>query len=80
LLADLNGDGKLDIASANVMADNVAVLINEGNLNFAPAVLYGTGFSPSMLVGVEAPQGSLLDLMSVNEGSTDLTFLLHAPK
>jgi hypothetical protein len=79
-LADLNGDGKLDIASANVMADNVAVLVNEGNLNFAPAVLYGTGASPVMLIGVEANRVGLPDLVTVNEFANNLNFLLHAPK
>jgi hypothetical protein len=58
----------------------VAVLLNEGNLNFAPAVLYGTGASPVMLIGVEAGAGGLPNLLSVNEESNDLNILLHVPK
>jgi FG-GAP-like repeat len=80
LLADLNGDGKLDIASANVSGNNVAVLVNQGNLKFAPAILYGTGGSPAMLVSADFNGDGLPDMASVNQYSGSLTILFHAPK
>ncbi len=39
-LADLNGDGFLDIVTANYGTDTVAVLLNQGDGNFAPAHNY----------------------------------------
>ena len=37
-VGDFNGDGKLDLATANVNADNVSVLLGNGNGTFqAPA-------------------------------------------
>ena len=80
LLADLSGSGRLDIASANVMADDVAVFVNKGGLNFAPAVLYGTGASPVMLIGAEVNRDGLLDLLSLNQFANDLNILFHLPQ
>jgi hypothetical protein len=42
-IADLNGDGKSDIAVANQFYDAVDVFINNGNGTFATKVDYTTG-------------------------------------
>jgi hypothetical protein len=42
-VADVNGDGKLDIAVANVASDNVGVLLGNGDGTFQPAVTYAPG-------------------------------------
>jgi hypothetical protein len=42
-LADLNGDGFLDIVTANYTSNTVAVLLNNGDGTFAPAVTYAAG-------------------------------------
>ena len=36
-IADINGDGKLDIVTANELADTVSVLLNQGGRTFATA-------------------------------------------
>jgi hypothetical protein len=85
VLADLSDSGRLDIASANVGANDVTVLVNQGNLSFSAGTLYGAGASPAMLVsaylgnGQVTPNGQL-DLISVNEDSGNLTILTHARK
>jgi hypothetical protein len=66
LLADLNGDGRLDIVTADIMAENVGVLWNMGDLNFAPAELYGTGYSPAMVAAIA--QGKSSALATLNQG------------
>ena len=45
-VGDLNGDGKLDVATANVYDKNVSVLINRGDGSFLPHVDYPTGREP----------------------------------
>jgi hypothetical protein len=40
--ADLNGDGKVDLAVASY-DESVSVLLNQGNGTFAPAVRYAVG-------------------------------------
>ena len=43
ILADVNGDGRMDIAAANLLGDSVTVLVNQGQGSFAPELLYGAG-------------------------------------
>ena len=47
-IADLNGDGKLDIVIANHSSDNVGVLLGNGNGIFQPQVTFAT-LSPALL-------------------------------
>jgi len=42
-IGDLNGDGNLDIVSANLQADNIGVLLGRGDGTFQPVVTYATG-------------------------------------
>lgn len=41
--ADLNSDGKPDLAVVNYSTKNVCVLLNQGSGTFATAVDYGVG-------------------------------------
>ncbi len=45
--ADLNGDGKPDLAVANYTGGLVSVLLNNGDGTFAAKVDYGAGTCPS---------------------------------
>src|SRR5438034_179757 len=40
---DFNGDGKLDLAVANLLSNNVSVLLGNGDGTFGPAVNYAGG-------------------------------------
>jgi hypothetical protein len=42
-IADLNGDGKLDLAVANNRSDNVSVLLGNGDGTSQPQVTYASG-------------------------------------
>src|SRR6266513_1526358 len=50
-VGDFNGDGKLDLASANVGSSTVSILLNNGNGTFAPAVSYTTNTNPNFPTG-----------------------------
>src|ERR1019366_6337523 len=46
-IADLNGDGKLDLATANSGTNDVSVLLGNGDGTFQAAVIYATGSQPT---------------------------------
>jgi hypothetical protein len=46
VVADFNGDGKADIATANQLSNDVSVLLNHGDGTFGPAVEYAVGTHP----------------------------------
>ena len=39
-VADLNGDGRPDLAVANALSSSIAVLLGDGDGTFKPAVVY----------------------------------------
>jgi len=78
VLADFNGDGRLDIASANFSGDDIAVFLNEGNMQFSRGVLYGAGSSPVVLCAVDLNGDGKQDIVVVNQNSSDLSVVLHA--
>jgi len=51
--ADLNGDGKIDLAVASAGSDTVSVLLNEGNGTFPAQVDYPTGPVPVSIAAVD---------------------------
>jgi FG-GAP-like repeat len=51
-VGDVNGDGKLDIVTANANANTVSVLLGNGDGTFQPQATYGTGPGPlSVAIG-----------------------------
>jgi hypothetical protein len=47
--ADLNGDGKADLVTANRAADDISVLLGVGDGTFLPSVGYPTGPGPAFI-------------------------------
>jgi hypothetical protein len=79
-VADVNGDGKLDLVVAtwctdsNCTASSVAVLLGNGDGTFLPAVAYGSGglYADGVAVA-DVNRDGIPDLLVVNCGVSDQT-------
>lgn len=76
--ADLNGDGQIDIVTANRYSNNIAVLLNNGNLEMSEAVYYPVGTSPRSVFGGDFDLDGDIDLVIANPDSDNLTVLLNS--
>lgn len=67
-LADVNGDGKLDIITANYWEESISVLLNDGSGGFQPRTAYGTGSGITLQVATADIDGNgTLDLLASGE-------------
>ena len=73
---DFNGDGTVDLATANTGSNAVSVLLGNGNGTFQSAVAHATGNGPVALVSTDGDGDGLLDLVVANGGGNTLTLLL----
>ena len=75
-VADVNGDGKLDIVAENASSNSVSVLLGNGDGTFKPAVSYATDSNPwSLQVGDVNGDGKL-DIVTCNEAASTVSVLL----
>ena len=75
-VGDFNGDGKLDLAVANVGSNNVSILLGTGTGSFGAATNFGVGSDPfSVAVGDFNGDGKL-DLAVANFNSDNVSILL----
>ncbi|NJM24109.1 MAG: DUF4347 domain-containing protein [Richelia sp. SM1_7_0] len=75
-VGDFNGDGKLDLATANYGSNNVSILLGNGNGTFNASTTVAVGFNPySVSVGDFNSDGKL-DLATANYVSNNVSILL----
>src|SRR6476660_4685855 len=72
--ADFNGDGRLDLATANAGDNTVSVLLGNANGTFQPAQNSATGVYPQSLAVGDFNADGKLDLATANTG--DVSVLL----
>ena len=67
-LGDFNSDGTLDVAVANLQAENVGVLFGHGNGSFDEQIIYpiGLGSRPYALVVGDCNNDTYLDIFVAN--------------
>jgi hypothetical protein len=75
--ADLNGDGKIDLATANWQDGTASVLLNKGDGTFLPATSYAAGhpFSPFTIAAFPLENGNLPGLAVA--GNAGVFILTH---
>ena len=76
--ADLNGDGKLDLAVANPTANTISVLLGNGDGTFQSAVAYPAGQAPQSLVVADFNGDGRPDIAAANYSGTVSIFLGNA--
>jgi hypothetical protein len=79
-VADLTGDGKLDLLTANSGSTTISVLPGNGNGTFLPALTYsaGAGSTPYSAVVADVNKDGKPDVLTANYGSNTLGVLLNA--
>jgi hypothetical protein len=77
-IADFNGDGKLDIVTANEVSGDASVLLGDGNGGFlpAPGSPFPAGHDPNDLAVGDFNRDGRLDLAFANHETQQLTVLL----
>src|SRR5205814_1914064 len=75
--ADLNGDGKPDLAVANLGGNTVSVLLNNGNGTFAARVDYTTGSTPWSVAAADLNGDGKPDVAVANINDNTVSLLLN---
>ena len=73
---DVDGDGVLDVATANKDADTVSVALGNGDGTFATHVEYGVGDTPLSVAMGDLDGDGDLDLATADQGSVTVSILL----
>jgi len=73
--SDLDGDGDLDLATANSGSDNISVLPNNGDGTFAAQETYAAGTAPHSVFASDLDSDGDLDLATANSGSDNISVL-----
>lgn len=76
---DLDGDGHLDLITANTSAESVSVLMNDGKGNFTPAAHLRVGIGPRTVMAADLDGDGMVDLAAAN-GRTMAVSLLWQTK
>jgi hypothetical protein len=74
--ADLNGDGKLDLITANANDITISVLIGNGDGTFGAAHTYVVGPGPDSVAVGDFNGDGKLDIVTANEGNNTVSVLL----
>ena len=79
-VADLDGDGKPDLAVAKYHAANsgqISVMLNRGNCEFSAAVDYPVGSYPIAIVSGDVDGDGAVDLVAVNIAGKTVSVLMN---
>ena len=76
IAADINGDGKVDLISANLFG-TLTVLTNNGDGGFGFSATLPTGLYPNSIVTADLNGDGKLDLVTATDGNNALTVLIN---
>lgn len=75
-VGDFNGDGNLDLATANFDGNSVSVLLGNGSGGFGPSATFFVGSAPQSVVTGDFNLDGKLDLATANQDSNNVSVLL----
>ena len=76
-VADVNGDGKLDLICANYVVGTLSVLTNNGSGGFVTSGTYYAGGGPNYVCAADVNGDGKADLICANVGAGTLTVLTN---
>jgi VCBS repeat-containing protein len=68
-VGDLNGDGRLDLVTSNLVSNDVSVLLGNGDGTFQSAVNFAVDNRPVSVAVADVNGDGRLDLVTANQGS-----------
>lgn len=71
-VGDFNGDGKLDLVTANANSNNVSILLGKGDGTFQDAVNYSVGIEPEWVAMGDFNRDGKLDLAVTNVNASGI--------
>jgi hypothetical protein len=77
IMADVNADGFADIVTANTLANNIAVLLNNGNGTYASAVTYAAGNGPTSVAAGDVNGDGRVDLVATSTTDNQLSVFIN---
>jgi hypothetical protein len=75
-VADLTGNGRLDIVASNLFDNSVSVLLGNGDGTFRPQKDYPTGLFPSSVVVADVNGDGKPDIIVANQNGNSVSVLL----
>jgi hypothetical protein len=75
--ADVNGDGRLDLITANYNTNTLTLLTNNGNGGFGFYATLKVGNNPGFVLAADVNGNGKLDLITANFGDNTLTVLTN---
>jgi len=75
--ADLDGDGSLDLVTADEGADSLSILLNNGDGTFAEPRITTAGAAPASIAGADLDGDGDVDLAVANRASDDVSILIN---
>jgi hypothetical protein len=75
---DVNGDGKVDLISANNKGNSLSILTNNGSGGFVLATNLSVGSGPNWVTAADVNGDGRVDLISANGGNNTLSVLTNA--
>jgi hypothetical protein len=78
-LGDVNGDGRLDIVTANQGTNNASVLLATGPGTFGPKTDFATGTGTASTALADVNGDGRLDLAAMNSAANTVSILLGVP-
>jgi VCBS repeat protein/EF hand domain-containing protein len=76
-MADVNGDGKVELICANQFDNTLSVMTNNGNGGFVTAATYAVGSSPRYVTAADVNGDGKIDLISANQYGDTLSIMTN---